>query len=85
MWAPPSADASVSRSTRPDDGRVALLALTADGRALAERIRAVGVRHLREALEGWSATDQRRLAGLMRRLVDDLRATPVRPEARRSG
>jgi DNA-binding MarR family transcriptional regulator len=72
---------AVRRSTSPDDGRVALIDLTTEGRALAERIRAVGVRHLQEALGGWSAADQRRLAGLMQRLVDDLRATPVRPEA----
>jgi hypothetical protein len=37
------------------------------------------VRHLQEALDSWSGTDQRRLAKLMQRLVDDLRATPVRP------
>ncbi|HEX8804643.1 MAG TPA: MarR family transcriptional regulator [Acidimicrobiales bacterium] len=71
---------AASRSASPDDGRVALIDLTPEGRALAERIRAVGVRHLQEALDGWSAADQRRLAGLMQRLVDDLRATPVRPE-----
>ena len=69
---------AVGRSTSPDDGRVALIDLTAEGRALAERIRSVGVRHLQEALAGWTAADQRRLAGLMQRLVDDLRATPVR-------
>ena len=69
---------AVGRSASPDDGRVALIDLTPQGRALAERIRAVGVRHLQEALDGWTAADQRRLAGLMQRLVDDLRSTPVR-------
>lgn len=69
---------AVGRSASPDDGRVALIDLTAEGRALAERIRSVGVRHLQEALAGWTAADQRRLAGLMQRLVDDLRSTPVR-------
>lgn len=69
---------AVDRSTSPDDGRVTLIDLTPEGRALAERIRAVGVRHLQEALDGWSVADQRTLATLMRRLVDDLRATPVR-------
>lgn len=68
---------AVSRSTSPDDGRVTLIELTSEGRALAERIRAVGVRHLQEALDGWSGAEQRTLATLMQRLVDDLRATPV--------
>ena len=71
---------AVTRSSSPDDARVALIDLTSDGRALAERIRAVGVRHLQEALDGWTGADQRVLAVLMGRLVDDLRATPVRPD-----
>jgi DNA-binding MarR family transcriptional regulator len=62
----------------PDDARITLVDLTPDGRTLAETIRAVGVRHLQEALDAWSPTDQRKLATLMQRLVDDLRATPVR-------
>lgn len=70
---------AVRRSASPDDGRVTLVDLTPTGRDLAERIRAVGVRHLEDALADWSPADQRRLATLMRRLVDDLRATPVRP------
>ena len=70
---------AITRSTSPDDARVTLIELTPDGRELAEKIRAVGVRHLQEALGTWSPTDQRRLATLMQRLVDDLRATPVRP------
>jgi DNA-binding MarR family transcriptional regulator len=70
---------AITRSTSPDDARVTLIDLTPDGRELSEKIRAVGVRHLQEALATWSPTDQRRLATLMGRLVDDLRATPVRP------
>ena len=70
---------AITRATSPDDARVTLIELTPDGRALAEKIRAVGVRHLQEALGAWSATEQRRLATLMQRLVDDLRSTPVRP------
>jgi DNA-binding MarR family transcriptional regulator len=73
---------AVSRSASPDDGRVALLELTPAGRTLAERIRAVSVRHLQEALDAWSGADQRTLATLMGRLVDDLRATPIRPGSR---
>jgi DNA-binding MarR family transcriptional regulator len=75
-------DAGVLRRSRSrDDGRVALVELTAEGRRVAERIRAVSVRHLEEALRDWSATDERMLARLMERLVDDLVATPVRPDA----
>lgn len=70
---------TITRATSPDDARVTLIDLTPDGRTLAETIRAVGVRHLQEALDAWSPTDQRKLATLMQRLVDDLRATPVRP------
>jgi len=64
---------------------VALLELTREGRTLADRIRAVGVRHLEEALGEWSGADQQALATLMRRLVDDLKATPVRPEPSAAG
>jgi DNA-binding MarR family transcriptional regulator len=75
-------DAGVLRRSRSrDDGRVALVELTAEGRRVAERIRAVSVRHLEEALRDWTATDERMLARLMQRLVDDLVATPVRPDA----
>ena len=71
---------AVRRSGVPDDGRVTLLELTADGRRMAERIHAVGVRHLEEALQDWSDEDERTLARLMQRLVDDLVRTPVRPD-----
>jgi DNA-binding MarR family transcriptional regulator len=74
-------DAGAVRRTRsPDDGRVALMELTTSGQRVAERIRAVSVRHLEEALAGWSADDERTLARLMQRLVDDLTATPVRSQ-----
>src|SRR3712207_3150325 len=68
---------AVVRSNDPADGRVALLELTAEGRRIAERIRSVGIRHLEAALAGWSDTEERQLADLLRRFVDDLRATPV--------
>jgi DNA-binding MarR family transcriptional regulator len=77
-------EAGVVRRTRSaDDGRVALLELSAEGRRVAERIRAVSVRHLEAALQDWSAGDERTLAALLHRLVDDLVATPV--PGRRSG
>jgi DNA-binding MarR family transcriptional regulator len=73
-------DGAVRRSRSPEDGRVALLELTPQGRAMADRIHAVGVRHLEEALGGWSEADERTLARLMQRLVDDMVRTPIRPE-----
>jgi DNA-binding MarR family transcriptional regulator len=72
-------DGAVRRSPSPEDGRVALLDLTPEGSAMADRIHAVGVRHLQEALQDWSDDDERALARLMERLVDDLVRTPIRP------
>ena len=68
---------AVRRTRSPEDGRVALLDLTAEGRRLAGRIKTVGVRHLETALRDWPDDDARALAGLLHRLVDDLVATPV--------
>jgi DNA-binding MarR family transcriptional regulator len=68
---------AVRRSSDPDDGRVVLLALTTKGRRMAENLRAVGVRHIGDALRDWPEADGRALAALLGRLVDDLRATPV--------
>lgn len=76
---------AVRRSRSRDDARVALLELTVRGRRIAERIRVVTVRHLEEALHGWSDDDEQTLARLMVRLVDDLVATPVRPDGVTAG
>jgi DNA-binding MarR family transcriptional regulator len=72
---------AVRRSRSPEDGRVTLLDLTAEGRRMVDRIQAVSVRHLEEALAGWSDDEELTLARLMQRLVDDMVRTPVRPEA----
>jgi DNA-binding MarR family transcriptional regulator len=76
---------AVVRSSDPADGRVALLELTPEGRRIAERIRSVGIRHLEATLDGWSEDDERRLAELLRRFVDDMVATPVPSSTRRNG
>jgi DNA-binding MarR family transcriptional regulator len=78
---------AVRRSASPDDGRVTLLELTAAGRRMAQRIGDVGARHMQEALHDWSQADQRALAQLLDRLVDDLVHTPlpVGPGVGRSG
>lgn len=70
---------AVQRSRSPDDGRVALLELTDEGRDIAERIKAVGVRHLQDALRDWPEADAKQLAELMKRLTGDLMATPIQP------
>lgn len=69
---------AVRRLRSPDDGRVALLELTVEGRNTAERIKEAGARHLEGALRDWSDADRRALADLMGRLVDDMVATPIR-------
>jgi DNA-binding MarR family transcriptional regulator len=74
---------AVTRSSDPEDGRVALLELTPDGRRIAERIRAIGMRHIEDALQQWSDRDERILAELLARFVDDLLATPVPTNGRR--
>lgn len=76
---------TVRRLRNPNDGRVALLELTAEGTRIAERIKAVGVQHLEDALRGWTKSDQRTLATLMGRLVDDMVATPVPARTQRAG
>jgi DNA-binding MarR family transcriptional regulator len=77
---------AVRRSSDPDDGRVALLDLTARGRRMAENLRTVGIGHLGDAMRDWSETDGHTLAFLLGRLVDDLMATPVPARrGRRSG
>ncbi|MBL8778138.1 MAG: MarR family transcriptional regulator [Acidimicrobiales bacterium] len=70
-------DDLVSRSADPDDGRVVLLELTGKGQATAERLHAIGARHLEAALADWSEVERTALAASLDRLVDDLRATPL--------
>lgn len=75
---------AVQRLRSPDDGRVALLELTAEGKRVAKRIRAVGVQHLERALGEWSHADKQALASLLGRLVDDMVGTPVPSKLRRA-
>jgi len=66
----------LTRSPSTDNASVVLVTATAAGREIAARITASRNDHLTRALAGWSATDRRTLATLLRRLVDDLQATP---------
>jgi DNA-binding MarR family transcriptional regulator len=73
------AEGITRRTIAADDGRVAIISLTAKGTRIAERLRSVGLRHLTDALDGWSQTDRRDLTRLLTRLVDDFAHTDVQP------
>jgi DNA-binding MarR family transcriptional regulator len=66
----------LTRQGDPADKRAALLTATDQGRRKLEEIDEVGVHLFQTVLDGWSDTDQRALAGLMRRLADDLADVP---------
>ncbi len=57
----------VTRTVDPDDRRVARLAVTAAGRKLLARVRAVALNDYAVALEDWSARDRAQLADLLDR------------------
>ena len=57
----------VARSVDPDDRRVARLGVTAAGRKVLARVRAVALNDYAVALEDWSATDRAQLAALLDR------------------
>jgi DNA-binding MarR family transcriptional regulator len=71
----------VTKTPSPDNASVVLVAATPQGREAASRIAASRNDHLARAVERWSAADRATLAALLRRLVDDLQATPYRDEA----
>lgn len=69
-------DGYVTRTPSADNASVVLVSATARGRDVAARIAASRNDHLARALADWSDADRRALATLLRRLVDDLQATP---------
>lgn len=74
----PLEDADLLRRVTADaDARVTLVSLTSSGGRLAHRIRAVGLRHLSDALKDWSERDRAELAHLLGRLGDDFARTDV--------
>ena len=73
------ADGLVERRSRPDDGRVTVLAATAAGRQVRRRIAEVQDRHMADVLDGWSAADRDQFTRLLERFVDDLRSVEYRP------
>jgi DNA-binding MarR family transcriptional regulator len=66
----------LTRHPSPDHGSVVLVTPTPLGRSVAARVAALRHEHLAMALSTWSRGDRHRLATLLRRLVDDLQATP---------
>ena len=73
-------DAGLLARAGTDDGRVVVLRPTARGRDVYRRIVAIRSAHMSEVLAGWTATERAQLSQLVDRLVDDLKATPYRPE-----
>ncbi len=71
-------DGFVERSGVNGDGRVTAVRLTDAGRHVYRRIVAVRTAHMTRVLAGWSPADRASLARLVDRLVDDLRAVPLR-------
>jgi DNA-binding MarR family transcriptional regulator len=65
----------VTRTVDPDDRRVARVALTASGRRVLERARAVALNDYAVALDDWSARDRAQLADLLDRFRRALLAT----------
>ncbi|HEU0256754.1 MAG TPA: MarR family transcriptional regulator [Microbacteriaceae bacterium] len=74
----------VERRTDPHDRRGVLVHMTREGLSRADAAIGALVEREREALEGLSPADRRALAGLLRRLGNDLRPTGAsRPRAAR--
>lgn len=66
----------LARSGSPDDGRVALVAITKAGRRVQHRLREAQDEIFGESLSHWPRQDVSRLAKLMERLAADLRTLP---------
>jgi len=64
----------VARSVDPEDRRVARLAITAAGKRVLAKVRAVALNDYAVALEDWSAADRAHLAELLDRLRRSLLA-----------
>jgi DNA-binding MarR family transcriptional regulator len=72
----------VRREPVPDDGRAVQVALTGEGRALAEDFYAATCRRVEDLASGLPASDRERLAGLLGRVVQDNEVPTVFLDAR---
>jgi DNA-binding MarR family transcriptional regulator len=68
----------VTRTRGPDDGRVVVVRVTPRGEAVRERLNVVGELHMSDVLQDWPPEDRARLAELLPRFVEGLRAVPFR-------
>jgi len=73
----------VERAGSAEDGRVAMVSPTAEGRRVGKRLRAAADEIFEEHLARWSAGDLSRLADLMEALADDLSGTSRSSRVRR--
>jgi DNA-binding MarR family transcriptional regulator len=73
-------DGLVTREKASEDGRAVIVRITARGAEVRRSLSLVTERHLTDVLAGWSASDRRRLATLLPRLVEGLRAVAYRPD-----
>lgn len=60
-------DGLLERRADPDDGRASLLALTPEADAVLADHEVIRIQHFAHVLDGWSETDLRRFATLLRR------------------
>jgi DNA-binding MarR family transcriptional regulator len=67
----------VTRELDPADGRVSLVAATADGKRVAGSLQGVRRRHLERALSGWSAAELKEFDRLLTRFLADTTATTI--------
>ena len=74
-------DGLVTREKASEDGRAVIVRITPRGAEVRRSLSLVTERHMSDVLSGWSAADRRRLAQLLPRLVEGLRAVAYRPDA----
>lgn len=74
-------DGLVTRERDSGDGRAVIVRVTPKGAEVRQRLAAVMGRHMTDVLSGWSETDRGRLAALLPRLVDGMRAVAYRGDA----
>ena len=68
----------VTRRTDPGDGRVSVIATTADGERAAGSLHEVRRDHLARALSDWSAAELQRFDQLLAKFLDDTTKTPIK-------
>jgi DNA-binding MarR family transcriptional regulator len=70
-------DGLVTRRADPDDGRVSVVAATADGERASRALHEVRRDHLERALSDWSAADLQQFDRLLTKFLGDTKRTPI--------